>query len=228
MTDHEIRGTEAALLASQRLYYDLRASDYGNEEKPDRRGGPGLIDAALARALIDEFRPVGDVLELACGPGAFTGEIARHASSVTAVDASARMLEIGRTRVHDPKVRFVQADIFKWRPDRRYDAVFFGAWLSHVPPSMFDVFWDLVSRCLSPGGRVAFIDEDDRATGFDDQRSVNGMPTARRRLTDGREFDIVKVFWDPAELQSRLRLLGWSVAVRRVGETFLFGVGARI
>jgi hypothetical protein len=36
------------------------------------------------------------------------------------------MLEIASTRVTDLRVRFVQADLFKWRPDRRYDAVFFG------------------------------------------------------------------------------------------------------
>src|SRR6266511_3494592 len=31
--------------------------------------------------------------------------------------------------------RFIRADIFEWVPDRRYDVVFFGFWLSHVPPS---------------------------------------------------------------------------------------------
>jgi hypothetical protein len=30
-------------------------------------------------------------------------------------------------------VRFVQADLFAWKPDRRYDVAFFGFWLSHVP-----------------------------------------------------------------------------------------------
>jgi hypothetical protein len=28
-----------------------------------------------------------------------------------------------------------------WRPDRRYDVVFFGFWLSHVPLERFAAFW---------------------------------------------------------------------------------------
>jgi hypothetical protein len=30
-------------------------------------------------------------------------------------------------------VRFICADLFAWSPERRYDVVFFGFWLSHVP-----------------------------------------------------------------------------------------------
>ena len=57
------------------------------------------------------------------------------------------------------RVRFVEADLFAWRPDRRYDAVFFGFWLSHVPLERFDGFWALVADCLAPGGRVCFVDD---------------------------------------------------------------------
>jgi len=59
---------------------------------------------------------------------------------VTAVDASPEMLELARHRVgNDPRVRFVLADLFAWRPEGRYDVVFFGFWIddtseSDVPP----------------------------------------------------------------------------------------------
>lgn len=215
----------ASVLASQRRYYDERADDYNDESWPDRKI-PGLMTAQDARAIVDEVRPAGDVLELACGTGAFTREIARHARSVTAVDASPRMLEINRTRIDDAKVTCVHADIFAWEPDRSYDVVFFGFWLSHVPPARFDVFWALVRRCLAPDGRVAFVDEDDRASGHDDVSSIEGVPVARRRLSDGREFEIVKLFWQPEDLERRLRSAGWDIDVRRWGETFLYGVGA--
>ena len=46
---------------------------------------------------------------------------------------------------------------------------------------------------------------------------------ARRQLGDGREFHVVKVFWDAEELQARLGQLSWDVTVRPVGEEFLFG-----
>jgi SAM-dependent methyltransferase len=214
----------ASLIASQREYYDERSGDYGDASKPDRKV-PGLISQALCRALIDEFRPEGDVLELACGTGIFTAEIVRHARSLTAVDASPRMLAINRRRCNDPKVTYVNADIFTWRPDRAYDAVFFGAWLSHVPPAAFDDFWAIVRSCLAPAGRVAFEDEDDRAAGHDDRYSVDGVPAACRRLSDGREFEIVKVFWRPEDLEHRLRSSGWDINIRRVGETSMYGAG---
>jgi len=135
------------------------------------------------------------------------------------------MLAINRERLGDPKVTYVQADLFSWEPDRDYDGVFFGFWLSHVPPASFDEFWALVRQCLAPGGRVVFIDEDDRASGHDDVRLIDGVPVARRTLADGRQFDVVKLFWRPEELESRLRSSGWDITVRRAGDTFLYGEG---
>jgi SAM-dependent methyltransferase len=214
----------AGLIASQREFYDLRAPDFGDETVPDRRvSGKMAID--LARALVDEFAPTGDVLELACGNGSFTRELVRHARTVTAVDGSPRMLERNHREVGNSGVSYVNADIFDWQPERRYDAVFFGFWLSHVPPATFDEFWALVRSSLRPGGRVAFVDEDDRGAMNDDIHLVGNVPAAPRTLRDGRTFDVVKVYWDPAELQDRLSSLGWQVAVRRVGETFLYGSG---
>jgi demethylmenaquinone methyltransferase/2-methoxy-6-polyprenyl-1,4-benzoquinol methylase len=183
------------------------------------------MTAELGRALVDKFQPAGDVLELACGTGFFTRDLARHARSVTAVDASARMLAINQSRIADPKVTYVKSDIFAWAPDRAYDAVFFGFWLSHVPPAAFDEFWALVRASMAPRGRVAFVDEDDRAAGHDEPRSIDGVAAARRTLSDGRQFDIVKVFWRPDDLEQRLRSSGWDIDARRAGETFVYGVG---
>jgi demethylmenaquinone methyltransferase/2-methoxy-6-polyprenyl-1,4-benzoquinol methylase len=107
-----------------------------------------------------------------------------------------------------------------------YDAVFFGFWLSHVPPDRFDQFWALVVGCIDGSGRVAFVDEDDRAAPSDKINMVGGVPAASRVLSDGRRFDIVKVYWAPGDLERRLRDLGWEISVRPVGATFLYGVGS--
>ena len=84
------------------------------------------------------------MLELACGTGLWMVELAHHATSVTAVDASPEVLEINRARLRETgrenAVRYVEADLFGWRPDAAYDAVFFGFWLSHVPPERFEAF----------------------------------------------------------------------------------------
>jgi demethylmenaquinone methyltransferase/2-methoxy-6-polyprenyl-1,4-benzoquinol methylase len=185
------------------------------------------LSPAVARDLVDELAPTGSVLEIACGPGMFTAELARHATHVTAIDASPQMLKRNRTEVGAPNVDYIEADIFHWRPSRHYDVVFFGFWLSHVPPTRFDDFWRLVGACVAGNGRVAFVDEDDRATAHDDVRVVNGVPLARRTLHDGRQFDVVKVFWNADELKVRLGGLGWQFEIRAVDESSVYGVGVR-
>jgi demethylmenaquinone methyltransferase/2-methoxy-6-polyprenyl-1,4-benzoquinol methylase len=212
-------------LEAQKRYYDLRAPDYLTIAPSDRRI-PGILEPATARALVDELRPEGDVLELACGPGGFTAELARSARSVTAVDSSTRMLARNRSEVAQAHVEYVHADLFDWRPQRAYDVVFFGFWLSHVPPSRFDEFWRLVRLCVGNRGRVAFVDEDDRGRDNDERSVVDGVPLARRTLRDGRWFDIVKLYWNPKELTDRLDRLGWDVTIRRITGTFMFGTGS--
>jgi demethylmenaquinone methyltransferase/2-methoxy-6-polyprenyl-1,4-benzoquinol methylase len=214
----------AEILASQRTFYDLRAPDYGDASTPDRRGPGGLLGEDIASELVAEVKATGDVLELACGTGLFTRALARHARSVTALDASRQMVERNRRTDAPSNVRFVVADIFDWQPDRRYDVVFFGHWLSHVPPDAFDRFWALVATSLRPGGRAAFVDEDDRASTFDDCEMVDGTPVARRRLRDGTVYDIVKVFWKPEDLAARLTALGWTATIRRADEGSLVGI----
>jgi hypothetical protein len=78
---------------------------------------------------------------------------------------------------------------------------------------------------LRPGGRVAFVDEDDQARERDDVHIRDGVPLARRTLADGRSFDIVKIFWNADELAARLRDLDWNVPVQRISPGLLVGVG---
>jgi SAM-dependent methyltransferase len=211
-------------IEEQKRFYDLRAPDYLTAAPSDRRVA-GTLDHRLLGAVVDELSPTGEVLELGCGPGGFTRELARHARSVTAVDASLEMLARNEIEVAQPNVRYVAADVFAWEPEATYDVVFFGFLLSHVPPAAFQLFWHRVRACLRRGGRVAFVDEDDRAADNDEVRVLDGVPVARRRLSDGREFDVVKVFWNPEELGRELRALDWEVTIRRIGDGFLYGVG---
>jgi SAM-dependent methyltransferase len=140
------------VLDEQLAYYRALAEDYVNQGL-DLPGSDGVTEA------LDVFRPAGSVLELACGPGVWTGQLLRYAADVTAVDASPEMLAIAAARVGRERVRFIQADLFTWQPDRRYDVVFIGFWLSHVPAERFESFWSLVADCLKPDGRVFFADD---------------------------------------------------------------------
>ena len=44
-----------------------------------------------------------------------------------------------------------------------------------------------------------------------------------RKLNDGREFRIVKIFWEPRSLAARLETLGWSAALAQTPNYFIHG-----
>jgi len=213
MDDREID----LVLAEQRAYYSEIAADYELGAIPGWSGDD--LDAAL-RA----FAPAGDVLELACGPGSWTRQLAGLGARVTALDGSREMLAHASERLSGTPVRFIHADIFSWEPDRRYDAVVFGFWLSHVPPARFEAFWDLVARSLKPAGRVFFADDVYRTAGesVDEARWL-----VRRRLPGGASRVIVKIDEEPEQLERRLTELGWRITVTRAQGPFFWGEGER-
>ena len=199
------------LLAEQLAYYRAAAPVY------ESLSLPGWGGAEVAAAL-EAFAPRGNILELACGPGMWTQLLARHASSVTAVDGAPEMLARARARAGNERVQFVEADLFSWRPERRYDVVFFGFWLSHVPPHRFEAFWSLVDEALVPGGRVFFADD-----------AVRGAASSviQRRLDDGRAYRIVKVPYSLSELETRLAGIGWRFTFTQTSGGFFWGSGGR-
>ena len=207
----------ARLLGEQIAYYRALAPDY-LDQVLDLPGGD-FTDVLAA------FAPTGSVLELACGPGMWTSQLLCYASDVTAVDASPEMLAIAKARVGEERVRFVQADLFSWRPDRRYDVVFFGFWLSHVPAGRFESFWSMVADCLKPHGRVFFADDAYRTPA----ELVEGASssTIRRQLPDGAAYRLVKVPHQPEELERQLRQLGWDIKVTATAGPFYWGAGRR-
>lgn len=207
------------LLAEQRAYYSALAPEY-LDHLLDLPGGAELADA------LDAFRPEGSVLELACGPGVWTRQLLSHASDVTAVDASPEMLAIAASSVPGgAPVRFVEADLFTWAPDRRYDVIFMGCWLSHVPAERFGSFWALVAAALAPRGRVFFVDDYHRTP--DELIEGPESSTIQRRTSDGTAYRIVKVAHEPAELERQLRELGWDITVTPTAGPFYWGAGNR-
>lgn len=216
MTSTDRSGELDGLLDAQVAYYRALAHEYEDHTLPFE-GGDELS------AALDSFRPTGTVLELACGPGVWTVQLLRYATEITAIDASPEMLAIASTRVNSDRVRFVQGNIFTWRPDRRYDVVFFGFWLSHVPLERFESFWGLVADCVKPGGRVFFVDDTYRTP--DELVEGEASTTIRRRLNDGTVHRAVKVPHQRHELEQRLAGIGWRVKVTTSGP-FYWGAGS--
>jgi demethylmenaquinone methyltransferase/2-methoxy-6-polyprenyl-1,4-benzoquinol methylase len=201
-------------------YYRAVAREYDDHALPDVEDAAAEVAAAL-----DRFGPAGSVLELACGPGRWTVQLLRYATSLTAIDAAPEMLEIAASRVRDVRARLVESNIFEWTPDQRYDVVFFGFWLSHVPTERFETFWQLVGASLAEDGRVFFVDDSYRTA--DELVDGPDSSTIRRRLNDGSEYRIVKVPHDPPHLAGQLDRLGWSITLTQSSGPIFWGSGTR-
>jgi SAM-dependent methyltransferase len=204
------------LLREQAEYYRARAGEYDQEyeREPDLQS---LDDVVVGLPI------GGDVLELACGTGQWTRLLATRGHRVTAVDAAPEMVAVAKKRVAGLDVEFVQADLFAWRPPRRFDTVFFSFWLSHVPPARFAAFCELVGSALRPGGRACFVDDGPGRVAAEEVITGQPAPAARRRLDDGSAYRIVKLFPEPEQLVRAWEAQGWSARVWPVGSTLIAG-----
>ena len=210
------------ILAEQKRYYAERAPEYddwwyrrGRYTREPERERRWLVDVAELEERLQSFAPRGDVLELAAGTGIWTRRLVPAADRVVAVDANAETLAL-----NTPAAELVVADIFGWRPPQQFDVVFFSFWLSHVPEERFAEFWALVRSALRPDGRVFLIDSGPPEVAGDGELQV-------RQLADGREFTIVKRFWQPDELAERVAGLGFELDLELTGnDLFLNGRSA--
>lgn len=214
-------------------YYDARAGEYDDWYLRRGRYSHGAVhDAAwnaeldMAGRWLDGLAWSGEIVELAAGTGwwspllASRGELSMYDAAEAPLDrARERLLAHGlRAHLH---VRDAWAE-----PDRRVRGLFTGFWLSHIEPGRLPAFLALARRWLEPGGRFAFIDSlPDPASGaVDHVAPADGR--AVRRLADGREFTIVKVFHAPGDLAAGLRTAGFDdVEVTTTGRFFVTGTG---
>jgi demethylmenaquinone methyltransferase/2-methoxy-6-polyprenyl-1,4-benzoquinol methylase len=98
-------------------------------------------------------------------------------------------------------------------------------WLSHVPLARFEPFWSVVRRGLAPGGRAYVIDSalDPTSTARDHPRPDAESGIVTRKLNDGRQFRVVKLFHEPAALNQRLAAIGFESAIEGTPRYFIHG-----
>lgn len=223
-------------LQQQIAYYRARAGEYdewfyrlGRYDRGAELNQKWFDEVEIAMRDVRTLAPVGDALELAAGTGNWTVELATFSQTLTVIDASPEMIAINREKVGRDDVRYLESDLFAWQPDRAYDLVFFGFWLSHVPPERFDLFMAQVAKALRPGGRLWMIDSlpDDSSSAVNHIRYDPSGYTHTRKLNDGREYNIIKVFYDPADLQKQLAAHGIVGEIKTTGTYFWYGGGVK-
>ena len=222
-------------LEEMKRYYQASASEYdaifnrwGRYDQGPELNARWFAEWDEVFAQLHTFHLTGDVLELAAGTGTWTQQLLRSASTVTAVDASAEMLAINQAKVASPRVTYVLADLFCWQPERVYDALFFGFWISHVPREQLDAFLRSCSSFLRPGGKMFFVDDTGGPTTAPDQPVRRDHQIERRTLPDGSSFQIVKNFYEATELVAACVRAGFDITVRQTATCFLSGFGIRL
>ena len=217
-------------------YYEARAAEY--DDWYLRRGryerGP-IHDAAwnaeldAAGTWLDRLPLSGRIVELAAGTGWWSPLLASK-GELWLYDAAEAPLERARDRLvaHGLRAHIHVRDAWAAPEGEPADAVFAGFWLSHVARDRTVEFLGTARRWLKPGGRLAIIDSlPDPQSGAADHPVPSG-DLAVRRLDDGREFEIVKVYRTAHEIHEALEAAGFTdVEVTTTGRFFILATASR-
>ena len=201
-------------------YYAARAREYDAiYDKPERQA-----ELAGLRESVAAFARGRRVLEVACGTGYWTAQLARSAEQVLATVVGDEVLAVARERdLPAQVVTFARADAFRLElADGHFDAALAGFWWSHVPRALLPRFLSGLHARLARPARVLLLDN----------RYVEGSSTPisrtdgagdtylRRRLAAGTTHEVVKNFPSPADVRRLLDAAG--AAAVEVGESTHF------
>jgi len=235
----EQRATDDVLSQQQR-YYNERAAEYdqwwlriGRYDRGQQENDIWFAEQEQARAAFDMLDWSGDIVELAGGTGIWTAWLAQRANSVTVLDGSWEMIAINAARLSTqglaPKGSHHKLDLFEWEPDRTWDGLFVGYFLSHVPAARYERMLATIAAAIRPGGAFAMLDgrREERSSAADQPLPGPDTEIMTRRLNDGREFTIVKRYDEPEELRAALARHGIRATANVTATHFLYVVGTK-
>jgi trans-aconitate methyltransferase len=97
------------------------------------------------------------LLDLGCGPGKITQQLAGHFKAVTAIDPSAAMLAAARDSVPGDNISWVQANAESATLGGPHDLAVAAAsihWMNH------ETLFPRLGACLGPAAKIAIVDGD--------------------------------------------------------------------
>ena len=231
MSDSRSETLRERILQEQIAYYRARSGEYdqwfyrlGRYDRGEELNQRWFKEVDLVKKALHQVGEPEEILELACGTGIWTEELLKIGKKITAIDASAEVIAINRSKLNSPHIEYQQVDLFSWEPAAEYDLVFFSFWLSHVPPELLESFLVKVYKSVCVGGQVFIIDSRFEPTSTATNHILNddGSIYKSRKLNDGQEFQIVKVFYQPDELQKHLTKVGFQADVKVTEHYFIY------
>lgn len=135
--------------------------------------------ARRVKMLSQHLRPGMSVLELGCGAGYFTRELAGSGADIVAIDVSPELLEIARANCSAPNVRYQIQNAYELSyPDAGFDSVVGSSVLHHLETeeALREIY-----RVLKPGGTIWFTEPNMLNPQIAIQKNV---PWVKRKLGD--------------------------------------------
>jgi 2-polyprenyl-3-methyl-5-hydroxy-6-metoxy-1,4-benzoquinol methylase len=184
-------------------YYNKRLNEYeAIYAKPERQTDLQKLVAQLQRDVSQ-----CSVLELACGTGWWTERLAPHAASWTATDADLGALEVVRHKNIQGLSETHTLNAYQPQITTPVDCVFAAHWYSHLLLDERTAFFDAVSTCLKPGGRLIMLDNNyviGSSTPIS-RTDAHGNTYQARPLQDGSTHEVLKNF--PSQTALKLSLI---------------------
>ncbi len=220
------------LLEEQKAYYRARSGEYddwfyrrGRYDHGADLNSQWAAEAAEVRMALRALGPVPYALELACGTGIWTQELAMLAGHVTALDASAEMIAINRGKLPNRHITYRQVDLFEWQPEATVDLVFMGFWLSHVPADRLADHLATVRRALRPGGQLFMVDSrpEQTSTAVNTPIDPTSALAQTRKLNDGQTYRVLKTYFEPESLSAAWAEAGFEPHIMTTAHYFIYG-----
>jgi 2-polyprenyl-3-methyl-5-hydroxy-6-metoxy-1,4-benzoquinol methylase len=204
-----------ALVGEMQTYYARRAPMYDASMGYDDARRVALLDDVVA-SLRRQLRG-RSVLEIACGPGFWTGLMSDVVRSVAATDCNESTLNEARRKPLDwSKVTLRIADAYELaHVPGDFDGAFAVDWLAHVPRSRLDDFLMRLHARLTPGSRVVFCDQSARPESMTGTYDADGNHLQERILPDGSRYRVIKNFFSDDELRARFGRYTSSLDIER-------------
>jgi 2-polyprenyl-3-methyl-5-hydroxy-6-metoxy-1,4-benzoquinol methylase len=161
-----------------RLLAERGAGEIWNWESPAGR----VRWARRVKMLSDHLRPGMIVLELGCGTGYFTRELARLGADVVAIDVSPELLEIARANCPAPNVQYQIENAYALSYDGAvFDSVVGSSVLHHleIQEALREIY-----RVLKPAGTIYFTEPNMLNPQIAIQKNI---PWIKQKLGDSRD-----------------------------------------
>ena len=131
------------------------------------------------KMLTEFIKPDSTVLELGCGTGYFTQEIAKTGAKIVAIDISPELLKIAESNVPCQNVHFKEENAYNMTfNDNQFDYVIGSSVLHHldIKKSISEIY-----RVLKDGGIIAFTEPNMMNPQIAIQKNI---PYIKRKLGD--------------------------------------------